>query len=292
MSFELPLLANGMDINQLGSEFDKLQSLDRDRGLLQPMIRQPEIMHFNDRTNADLSGIEETNLILQNNANASEELFQTDAGALQMVSEFSNRPLNDVERFMVEQQDFNLDPKLLNAVRAESRHGDSNMFAEQSQDFINEVRQSLETFREEKNLLLGPPEDRLHDLLEGSKSSNEAKVIAKIAEELAKAGKGEQDATTTASKILNEGAKVGLNRAEEEFLDAEKLRRATVPLNEPFMSEKLKAPLQAERLGKGKKVQSKTDKQLIEERKAKRNREFSFDNMRRFLKSEGARDEL
>lgn len=155
MSLEIPLLLNGRSVNNLGSEFDKIADLDRDRGLINPVTRDPPIFNA-ESTEINLSGIDNQNVLFENNFDPSEEMSQTDAQAqlfLQQVASLS-APVTNEEKRLDLTEDFDLDPRLRRDLMVSSTLSGSNIFSQQSQDFVREIQDSVKNFNDEQNLYI------------------------------------------------------------------------------------------------------------------------------------------
>lgn len=153
MSIQIPLLFNDdTTINQLGGEFQKMQMLDRDRGLLNPTIRS-NYTNRNDTDTINLAGVD-TGVILQNNQNPSEELYQTDAQAALYLSRAlgDSRPVSQQDREVELYEDHDLDPRLRQEIVNEAATYGSNMFSLQSQDFVKTIQQDIKGYYDETNL--------------------------------------------------------------------------------------------------------------------------------------------
>ena len=152
MSIEVPLQYNAdTKISQLGSEFRKMQALDADRGLIDPTIRT----NYSDSNTTDkinLAGVDMKD-ILSNNANPSEELYQTDAQArlyLNRALDANQRPLTETEKQIELYEDHDLDPRVRQELLNEANRYGSNMFSLRSQDFVNTIQQDIRSYYDEK----------------------------------------------------------------------------------------------------------------------------------------------
>jgi hypothetical protein len=139
-------------LGQLGGEFQKMQMLDRDRGLIDPTIRS-NYTNRNDTDTINLAGVD-TGIILQGNQNPSEELYQTDAQAALYLSRALGdaRPVTQTDREVELYEDHDLDPRLRQEVLDEAARYGSNMFSLQSQDFVKTIQDDIKGYYDETNL--------------------------------------------------------------------------------------------------------------------------------------------
>lgn len=152
MSITIPLMYNAdTPIKGLGSEFEKMQRLDRDRGLIDPTIRT-EVPEAGMTETINLAGVD-MGMVLENNQNPSEELDQTDAQAALYISRiFPNRTLTQQEKELQIYEDHDLDPRVSQVLLAESVRTGSNMYALESQDFVRRIQEDIKSYNDEANL--------------------------------------------------------------------------------------------------------------------------------------------
>lgn len=142
-----------MSINELGSEFQKMQEIDRDRGLIEPISRDPIFSNNNLFAEYNLSGIDNQALLSQNNFDPSEEQFITDGQAMLYIQDqTSHRGLTKDEADILLTSKYNLDPRLRQNVLQESNRSGSNIYNQQSQDFVKHVQNSKKAYEAEQNL--------------------------------------------------------------------------------------------------------------------------------------------
>lgn len=155
MSLNIPLQLNGTPIYELGSEFVKTQELDRDRGLIDPTMR--DNVDFNNfYTTEYISGVAYQDVLSQNNYNPSEELEMTDPQARAIIANDASldRPLTVEEKEISLYTDSSLDPRLGREVVKESQLNGENLDFSQSQDFVREIQESVKSYNDEKNLYI------------------------------------------------------------------------------------------------------------------------------------------
>jgi hypothetical protein len=152
MSIDVPLMYNSdTPISALGSEFAKIQQIDRDRGLIDPYQRS-NYSNGNTTDRINLAGFDVSS-ILQNNQNPSEELYQTDAQArLFLNRNLSGRPLTETEKQVELYEDHDLDPRVRQELKEEARRYNSNMFSTESQDFVRTIQEDIKNYYDEENL--------------------------------------------------------------------------------------------------------------------------------------------
>jgi hypothetical protein len=154
MPVDLPITnSNGILITNMGSEFNKIQELNRNRGLMNPTSgRDPEIDKRNQTTYDYLYDIENQNLILDNNFDSSEELYQTNKQALQYIENLTDGVISKEDETNFIYEDVYLDSEISKKLKEESRKRNDNIFAEQSQDFVKDIQEDISNFHKEENL--------------------------------------------------------------------------------------------------------------------------------------------
>jgi len=155
MSINIPLQLNGTPIQELGQEFVKTQEIDRDRGLIDPTIK--DNVDFNNfYTTEYISGVANQDLLSQNNYNPTEELEMTDPQArAKLAGDASlDRPLTVEEKEISLYTDSNLDPRLGRQVVKESQLNGENLDFSESQDFVREIQESVKSYNDERNLYI------------------------------------------------------------------------------------------------------------------------------------------
>lgn len=212
MSFELPIInSNDVSIQELETlpEFDRIQELNRDRGLIDPIVRDPQNVSYNISTTIGYNNQDDlSSIVLENNYDTSEEIFQTRASALQFISRYSDLPESEQQQALKEFTNYDLNQNVANALKIEARNSGSNMFSEESQDFVKQIQESVKNYNAEKNLYFGTDKDRLQETLEQLRDENFIKNIEKegilnaTTEELLKAEKTQQTASQKLRKDL------------------------------------------------------------------------------------------
>jgi hypothetical protein len=151
MSIEVPIY----DKNILGSEYLMIQQDSRDRGLQNPLQKNPVIDNENNENPIDL-GLNDPSILLQNNDNPSETQQFTDAQALlniQMEGSI-DRPMSIEEQELREFVSHDLNNNLrLKLVEEADKMGD-NIYSQQSQDFVNQYQEDIASYVKELNLYL------------------------------------------------------------------------------------------------------------------------------------------
>jgi hypothetical protein len=157
MSVSVPILDEGVPVNQLGSEFNMYQQDQRDRGLISPPMRDPEYSSTNTTVEVRPDGsLYNQQIIFENNHNPNGIFRYTDAQALQKLMDNSayQRSKTEVEKQLEMSEDFDLDPELRGRLLQESLADGGDIFHINSKDYVDEVQESLRQFNKEKNLYL------------------------------------------------------------------------------------------------------------------------------------------
>jgi hypothetical protein len=234
MSITVPLMYDADEtLGSLGSEFRKLNSLDRDRGLIEPTIRTEDTKEVLTDT-INLAGVNVGSL-LENNQNPSEELTQTDAQASLYISRiFPSRTLTQAEKEIQLFEDHDLDPRVRQELLVEATKSGSNMFALESQDFVQEIQQDIKSYQDEANLYFSSvpfTQSRLGLINQFRSASGEA------SEDLT----AESIANLLANGVLSSIGQEARERMRRQKEDKERRKRFTEPKRKvPTTEEKLK----------------------------------------------------
>jgi hypothetical protein len=157
MSVNIPILDEGVPVNQLGSEFNMYQGDQRDRGLISPTIRDPEYSSSNTTASYRPDGeLWNQQTLFENNYSPSELIRFTDAQSLQKLLDNSayERGKTEVEKQLELSEDFDLDPELRGKLLQESLADGSDIFHVKSRNYVEEVQDSIKNYNKEKNLYL------------------------------------------------------------------------------------------------------------------------------------------
>jgi hypothetical protein len=208
MSVNIPILDEGVPVNQLGSEFNMYQGDQRDRGLISPTIRDPEYSSSNTTVSYRPDGeLWNQQTLFENNYSPSELLRFTDAQSLQKLLDNSayERGKTEVEKQLELSEDFDLDPELRGRLLQESLADGSDIFHVKSRNYVEEVQDSIKNYNKEKNLYL-------QKALGGQKGLAGKEAPAELLESV-----GIKPQVTRLSKILPEtGGSIGTTPEEIE----------------------------------------------------------------------------
>ena len=217
---KIPIYNKGRLPNDLGSEFNKMQNQERNRGLIDPPIRSAPVNRNNLLTEVDFDGLNNEQIILENNSDPSEEEIKSNMEAMQFISRVkdSNRKLTPEEKFyMTNYAEFDLDPRLVKALENEDiKDPTTNITAQESQDFVGQVQTSIQSYEKERFLYQGQPKrfldkkgklkpltaEELFETIVSSKSIPEAvgKTVKKLQEDTKRAEQEEKKRTETIVK--------------------------------------------------------------------------------------------
>lgn len=157
MSVNIPILDEGVPVNRLGSEFNKYQQDQRDRGLIDPTLRDPEYSSSNTSVAVRPDGeLWNQQIIFENNHNPKGLIRYTEAQSLQKLLDNSayERSKTETEKQLELSEDFDLDPELRGRLLQESVADGSDIFHTKSKDYVDEVQESIRQYNKEKNLYL------------------------------------------------------------------------------------------------------------------------------------------
>jgi hypothetical protein len=242
----IPLYAdptNTRGYNDLGNEFNKIQSNDRYRGLMESNILNPVSISSNTTDELYLDGFSNQMKIFENNSDLSDNRLYSDAQQMERLRDIGsiNRPLNAEEKAISEAVGYDLDPNIRNVlVREATRQGD-NIYAQESQDFVKQIQKDVEEYSKEVNLYYQgvPADQRLTALLSGRDRALEDLVptrsedgvvdsVIKLLDDMDKQEK--EDIRTTIEmrkRILKarRGGKVPPKKTEEKIIKEEDIRK-------------------------------------------------------------------
>ncbi len=156
-SVRIPLYGkpdDNMTYNDLGNEFSKMQELDRDRGLIDPTKKNPLISLTNDTDDLYVDGIPNQLQIFENNYDVNNNVIYSDAQQRLRLQEAGslNPEYTDDERLLMEQLNYDLDPQLRQVLYRESTGAGDNIYAQESQDFVKQIQQDVQSYFDERNL--------------------------------------------------------------------------------------------------------------------------------------------
>ena len=154
MSVNIPILDEGVPVNQLGSEFNMYQQDQRERGLISPTIRDPVYSSSNTTVSYRPDGeLWNQQTLFENNHNPKGLIRFTDAQSLQKLLDNSayQRSKTEVEKQLELVEDFDLDPELRGRLLQESLKDGSDIFHVKSRDYVDEVQESIRQYDRERS---------------------------------------------------------------------------------------------------------------------------------------------
>ena len=152
---KIPTIANDEqdNYNDLGSEFVKMISIDRDRNLITPIRTNPPVNINQQNTDYYYDGIANQGLIFQNNYDIKENELLSTEQQQKILDELSlQRPYTADEMELSVLQNHDLDPQIRNLLVQESTRNKDNIYAQESQDFVRQVQKDLAAYQKEKDL--------------------------------------------------------------------------------------------------------------------------------------------
>lgn len=230
MSIEVPIYEDRI----LGNEYLMIQQDSRNRGLQKPLKKNPMIDNSNNEYPIDL-GLNDPTLLLQNNDDPSETQIFTDAQALLNIQRNGSldKPMSIEERelinFVGNDLNANLRMKLVN----ESDVSGDNIYSQQSQDFVNQLREDIQSYVYENNLYLqGVPPWYIDTPAERAVLKQDEGPIESIPDALV--------------DIVNKMNKEDADKIKKAFAE----RRRFVKPSEPRQEEKLEKDIKKDRFKK------------------------------------------
>ena len=136
------------------SEFSKVYNLELNNGMFDPVLKAPNHFTGNNRTVYYTDGHEKQMELFKNNYNTQEDQKTTDDQYKQYVNnqKVLEQPISEQEAEIDMYSNTRLDPRLRNEMVMEAVKSKSNIFNTESQDFVEEVRDSYAYYLGEENL--------------------------------------------------------------------------------------------------------------------------------------------
>jgi len=227
MSIQIPLISDGNLIDNLGSEFNKIQNSGRDRGLMDPTVRGEKINNRNMVTEIDFDGVQDVNILLENNYDPESQLIKSDIEQIQYITHLlENKKMTVEERYAKQFSNNEIDPRLLRELKEQDREDpESNMMSLESQDYVKEVQKSIQSYETESNLYFLDPKR--------SKQKGSSKLD--LTEQLFKDIVEGKSAKKTASNVIENLKKDEERKAKETLSRREKI----IGKQKPAMREKI-----------------------------------------------------
>jgi len=136
------------------SEFSKVYNLELNNGMFDPVLKAPNHFTGDNRTVYYTDGHEKQMDLFKNNYNTKEDQKTTEDQYKQYVNnqKVLEQPISEQEAEIDMYSNTRLDPRLRNEMVMEAVKAKSNIFNTESQDFVEEVRDSYAYYLGEENL--------------------------------------------------------------------------------------------------------------------------------------------
>jgi hypothetical protein len=136
------------------SEFSKVYNLELNNGMFDPVLKAPNYFTGDNRTVYYTDGHEKQMELFKNNYNTTEDQKTTEDQYKQYVNnqKVLQQPISEQEAEIDMYSNTRLDPRLRNEMVMEAVKSKSNIFNTESQDFVEEVRDSYAYYLGEENL--------------------------------------------------------------------------------------------------------------------------------------------
>jgi hypothetical protein len=136
------------------SEFSKVYNLELNNGMFDPVLKAPNYFTGDNRTVYYTDGHEKQMELFKNNYNTQEDQKTTEDQYKQYVNnqKVLEQPISQQEAEIDMYSNTRLDPRLRNEMVMEAVKSKSNIFNTESQDFVEEVRDSYAYYLGEENL--------------------------------------------------------------------------------------------------------------------------------------------
>ena len=153
----IPIVDNNGNLQSFGSEFKQIYQMNLSNNLMKPEFKQTD--YNTGRAVADYrndGGLPNQNLLYTNSNNPDALTPQTDKQALENVIDGRSN-LSEKEKSMLLYTRNNYDPTLRKNLILDSNTRGSNMYNQESQDFVKEAQTSYTNYQLEENLLTSMP---------------------------------------------------------------------------------------------------------------------------------------
>jgi hypothetical protein len=136
------------------SEFSKVYNLELNNGMMDPVLKATNHFTGDNRTIYYTDGHEKQMELFKNNYNTQEDQKTTEDQYKQYVNnqKVLEQPISEQEAEIDMYSNTRLDPRLRNEMVMEAVKAKSNIFNTESQDFVEEVRDSYAYYLGEENL--------------------------------------------------------------------------------------------------------------------------------------------
>ena len=136
------------------SEFSKVYNLELNNGMFDPTLKATNYFTGDNRTVYYTDGHEKQMELFKNNYNTTEDQKTTEDQYKQYVNnqKVLEKPISEQEAEIDMYSNTRLDPRLRNEMVMEAVKSKSNIFNTESQDFVEEVRDSYAYYLGEENL--------------------------------------------------------------------------------------------------------------------------------------------
>jgi len=143
------------------SEFSKVYNLELNNGMFDPVLKANNYFTGDNRTVYYTDGHEKQMELFKNNYNTQEDQKTTEDQYKQYVNnqKVLEQPISPQEAEIDMYSNTRLDPRLRNEMVMEAVKSKSNIFNTESQDFVEEIKNSLAYYLKEENLYL--PDKRM-----------------------------------------------------------------------------------------------------------------------------------
>ena len=149
----IPIVNNNGNLQSFGSEFKQIYQMNLSNNLMNPEFKQTD--YNTGRTVADYrndGGLPNQNLLYSNNNNVNALTPQTDKQALENVID-GRTNLSEKEKALNLYTRNNYDPSLRKNLILDSNVRGSNMYSQESQDYVKEAQTSYTNYKLEEELL-------------------------------------------------------------------------------------------------------------------------------------------
>lgn len=152
--YQLPILSNSGKTAKYGNDFNLLYSNTINNGMMESSDPVEDHNTGVLATTYDPTGIYKQQVIFEHNDDPTEEQRYTDAQAMQYILNRTSltRPISEQEMKLKMYSNVPLDPRFRTEMVNEAVESKSNMFSLHSQDFVNLIRKSNETYSKERNI--------------------------------------------------------------------------------------------------------------------------------------------
>ena len=153
--YSIPVTQDLIDVDNLGDEYNKIFNIELSNGMILPINGMRNYYTGNKQTKYFTDGgLENQDILFKNNFNPNEESRNTQDQYEQMLfnSATLRQPVTEEDRQIDQYTRISLDPRIREGLIEEAKKNHQFNFSTESQDFVDQIRDSIRAYNKEDNL--------------------------------------------------------------------------------------------------------------------------------------------